>query len=213
MTDYFLRAAIIFALLACTAGPVQAATYAQTSEMPHACVEEWTPHYSCKIETQPTTIHVLVYGIHYGGNLVYNYKVVNNGDTPFHYFTIGSEFNSAQDSVNMDDEFPQLTRLPLGWKFGESGAEGTEIVLAPGSTSQPPNWTSSVFGQQETDNYYLNWLCDVSDDCDILPGQTLGGFSVTVPLKDSNISFPASTGQPVYTGPDEMYVKGGSRLG
>src|SRR5665647_314830 len=96
-----------------------------------------------------TGIRVLVYGVHYGGNIVYNYKVINNGDTPFNNFTIGSEFYSTNNS-----EYPQLTRLPLGWTYGREGETGTAIILAPGSTSQPAYWTSHVFGQQETDNYY-----------------------------------------------------------
>ena len=158
-----------------------------------------------------TGIHVLVYGVHYGGNIVYNYKVINNGDTPFNNFTIGSEFYSTNNS-----EYPQLTRLPLGWTYGREGETGTAIILAPGSTSQPAYWTSHVFGQQETDNYYLEWHAsrgpgDVSNS--ILPGQTLDGFSVTVPLEDSNISFPMVTGQPVHIGPDEMYIKGGFKVG
>jgi hypothetical protein len=158
-----------------------------------------------------TGIRVLVYGIHYGGNIVYNYKVINNGDTPFNNFTIGSEFYGEDGS-----EYPQLTRLPLGWTYGREGETGTAIILAPGSTGQPAYWTSHVFGQQETNNYYLEWRAsrgsgDVSNS--ILPGQTLDGFSVTVPLKDSHISFPMVTGQPVHVGPDEMYIKGGFKVG
>lgn len=163
---------------------------------------------SVQAQTAPpaTGIRILVYGIHYGSNIVYNYKVINNGDTPFKYFTIGSYFDSTAD-----EEYPQLTRLPLGWSYGRKGETGTAIILASGSTGQPPCWTSHVFGQQETDNYYLNWWCD--GDNVINPGQTLDGFSVTVPLEDSNISFPMVTGQPVHIGPDEMYIKGGFKVG
>lgn len=158
-----------------------------------------------------TGIRILVYGIHYGGNIVYNYKVINNGDTPFSYFTIGSYFDSAENY-----EYPQLTRLPLGWKYGRESETGTAIILAPGSTSQPPYWTSRVFGQQETDNYYLNWYAsrgpgDVLND--INPGQTLTGFSVTVPLVDNELSLPMVTGQPLFTGPDEKYLKGNFTVG
>ena len=64
--------------------------------------------------TPATGIRVLVYGIHYGGNLVYNYMVINNSDTPFSNFTIGSGFDSVEN-----DDYPQLVRLPLGWKEGE----------------------------------------------------------------------------------------------
>jgi hypothetical protein len=96
---------------------------------------------------------VLVYGIHYAGNLVYNYKVINNGDTAFNNFTIGSKFDSAEG-----DEFPQLVRLPLGWSWGAQGEVGTEIIIPPASTKHPQSWQLSVFGQQGTSGYYLKWL-------------------------------------------------------
>ena len=188
MNHFFFRITAILSLLAGIVGTV----HAQTA--PSA-----------------TGIRVLVYGIHYGGNLVYNYKVINNGDTPFQYFTIGSEFYSTDSS-----EYPQLTRLPLGWSYGETGETGTAILLAPASTGQPAYWTSRVFGQQETDNYYLNWHAtrghgNVSNI--IRPGQTLAGFSVTVPLVDNRLSLPMVTGQPLFTVPDEMYIKGGFKVG
>jgi hypothetical protein len=36
----------------------------------------------------------------------------------------------------------------------------------------------------------------------------LAGFTVPVPLVDNKLSLPMVTGQPVYTGPDEKYLKG-----
>lgn len=190
MNQLFFRTAAILSLLVITMGTAQARALAPIPA---------------------TGIRVLVYGIHYGGNLVYNYKVVNNSDAAFNNFTIGSGFDSVKNRLN-----PQLIRLPLGWKEGEIGEIGTEIVLAPSSTSQPPRWTSSVFGKQGTDKYYLEWLTpwDESDESNIINlGQTVAGFSVTVPLEDSKLSLPAVTGQPVFTGPDEMYVKGGFQVG
>jgi hypothetical protein len=166
---------------------------------------------SVHVQALATGIRVLVYGVHYGGNMVYSYKVINNGDTPFNNFTIGSYFKSEEDG-----ELPQLIRLPLGWSYGRTGETGTAIILAPASTSQPPYWTPHVFGQQENDNYYLKWHAsrgpgDVSNS--IRPGQTLAGFSVTVPLVDNSLDLPAVTGQPVFTGSDEMYIKGGFKVG
>lgn len=156
-------------------------------------------------------IRILAYGIHYGGNLVYNYKVVNDGKIRFNNFTIGSGFDNLGAY-----EIPQLTRLPLGWKYGREGETGVAIILAPGSTSQPAYWTSRVFGQQEADTYYLRWYAprgpdDVSNA--ILPGQTLSGFRVTIPLEDKGLDLPMVTGRPVFTGPDEMYLKGNFKVG
>ncbi len=188
MNHFLFRAAAFFSFLVCLAGLAQAQTPAPA-----------------------TGIRVLVYGIHYGGSIVYNYKVINNGDTPFNNFTIGSEFDSTENS-----EFPQLLRRPIGWTYGEKGAVGREIILAPGSTNQPPNWKPWMYGHQDTYLCYLEWHAprgpgDVSNA--IRPGQTLSGFSVTIPLADSKLILPLVTGLPVPTGPDEKYLNGNFKVG
>jgi hypothetical protein len=152
-------------------------------------------------------IRVLVNGIHHGGNLLYNYKVVNDSNTRIHSVIIGSKFDSVKDS-----EYPQLLRLPLGWAYGEVGEIGTEIILAPGSTSQPTGWKASVYGQQGTALYYLEWDTFRGYDGllnDIHPGQTLSGFSVTVPSVHTTIHPPHYS----LTAPDEMYVRGHFKIG
>jgi hypothetical protein len=152
-------------------------------------------------------VRIFGYGIHYGGNIVYNYKVVNSGTKTVRSFVIGNEFDSEEN-----DSFPQLLRLPLGWSYGRTGEIGTEIVLAPGSISQPQGWQSTVYGKQDSGMYYLEWNSYSGDESiDIYPGQTLAGFSVTVPLVDKKLLLPRVTGQPVYTGPDENYIKGSFR--
>jgi hypothetical protein len=137
---------------------------------------------------------------------LYNYKVINSGDTKFNNLIIGSRLDSAKDS-----EYPQLLRLPLGWTYGEAGEIGTEIILAPGSTSQPSGWKASVYGQQGTALYYLEWHTFRGSDGilnDIHPGQTLSGFSVTVPSVHTTIHPPHYS----LTAPDEMYVKGNFKV-
>ncbi len=134
-------------------------------------------------QTQP--VRVMVYGEHANGNIIYHYKVINNGDVALHNFVIGSVFDSK-----LGDEIPQLERLPLGWTYGQEGETGTEILLAPTSTSQPPYWTSQVYGQQESGNYYLEWKTTSDGQAyAIPPGQSLAGFRVSVPLYDPN-EFP-----------------------
>lgn len=149
-------------------------------------------------------VRIQVYGIHYGGNIVYNYKVVNTGTKTVIGFVIGNEFD-----VEENYSFPQLVRLPLGWTYGERGEIGREIILAPGSTSQPQGWQSKVYGQQDISWHYLEWNSySSSRSVAVQPGQTMAGFIVTVPLIDDKLSLPMVTGQPVYTGPDESYIKG-----
>ena len=186
MNTFCFRISAIALLMSCLVGTVQAQAPAPA-----------------------TGIRVQVYGIHFGGNLVYNYKVINNGDTPFNNFTIGSNFKHVEDG-----ELPQFYRRPLGWQYGITGETGTEIILAPDSTRQPPNWKSSMLGQQDIDFCYLKWLVPRGDGSnDIRPGQSLAGFSVTVPLVDKKLPLLAIKGKPVYTGPDEMYLKGGFKVG
>jgi len=151
-------------------------------------------------------VRILAYAIHRGGNIVYHYKVVNSGTKTVRGFVIGNEFD-----VEENYSFPQLIRLPLGWTYGERGEIGREIILVPGSTSQPMGWQSKVYGQQDISWHYLEFDIRRGADGtinDIKPGQTLAGFSVTVPLEDKNIFLPAVTGQPVYMGPDKNYLKG-----
>jgi hypothetical protein len=154
-------------------------------------------------------IRVQVYGIHYGGNIVYNYKVINNSNTPFNNFTIGGYFDNEKNFA-----FPQLTRLPLGWSYGREGETGPAIILAQGSTNHPAYWTSHVYGQEGTANYYLEWRTPWGQSSNaIQPRQTIEGFAVTVPLVDNMLTLPRVTGKPVFTGPDEMYIKGGFKIG
>ena len=130
-------------------------------------------------------IRVLVYGEHQGDNLVYHYTVVNNGTVGFNNFTVGSEYDPEQK-----DTWPELGKLPLGWRYGEKVEIGTEILLDPSSTTQPAGWVPWVYGQQDIDFYYLRWRGSPG----IAPGQTLSGFSVTVPKgKDPNL-FPMPPG-------------------
>lgn len=157
-------------------------------------------------QAQDAGVRILGYGIHFGGNIVYNYKVINGGTKTVIGFVIGNEFD-----VEENDNFPQLTRLPLGWSYGITGETGTAIILAPASTSQPAGWQSKVYGKQESGLYYLEWNSYTgtgSRSFAVQPGQSLAGFTVPVPLVDNKLSLPMVTGQPVYTGPDEKYLKG-----
>lgn len=130
-------------------------------------------------------IRVLVYGEHQRDNLVYHYTVINNGTVGFNDLTIGSEYDPEQAET-----WPELGKLPVSWRYGEKGEIGTEILLDPTSTRQPAGWRPWVYGQQDVDFFYLNWNGGTNG---VEPGQTLSGFSVSVPKgKDPNLlSMPA----------------------
>jgi hypothetical protein len=155
------------------------------------------------------TAHITVYGTHHGGNIVYHYKVINNGDVALHNFIIGSNFDNK-----LGYEIPQLERLPLGWSYGREGETGTAIILAPSGTGQPTNWGSKVYGQEEIDYYYLEWKTTAEDHSyGIPPGQSLSGFNVTIPLVDNGLTPPdyynaAQTGSQQ----DDIYLTGNFKV-
>jgi len=126
---------------------------------------------------QAESVRVQVYGTHEGTNIVYHYKVVNNSAITPYNIIIGSIFKSGWDS-----EGAQLERLPLGANIGREGEGGAEIKLAPTSTTQPPYWTAEMYGPGI---YSLEWhLLPDGQPYAIPPGQSLAGFSVTLPLFD-----------------------------
>lgn len=134
--------------------------------------------FSASSHAQPL-VRVLVYGEHQGANVVYHYTVINNGTVGFNNFTVGSEYDPTDKET-----WPELGKLPVGWRYGKKGEIGTEILLDPASTNQPAGWRPWVYGKQDIDFFYLNWNGRTNS---VEPGQTLSGFSVTVPRgKDAN---------------------------
>lgn len=159
---------------------------------------------------QTAAARILVYGTHQGGNIVYHYKVINNGDATLHDFVIGSSYNSTKG-----DEYPQLKRRPLGWEYGEQSETGTEILISPSSTSQPTGWIPLFFSQEgASGSYYLQWETTPTDNSYGIPaGQTLGGFTVTVPLVDARL-FPRRYYNATQTGTqqDDIYLTGNFKV-
>ena len=160
------------------------------------------------VQAQTPDVHMQVYGIHQGNDIIYNYKLINNSVETLQNFVIGSTYNTLKAY-----EYPQLKRKPVGWSYGKTGETGTEIILAPGSTRQPPNWTANLYGQEGTGYYYLEWeTMPDGQGTAILPGQSLAGFSVTVPLYDLH-EFPRNyynAGQvlgPTVGRDDDMYLR------
>lgn len=151
---------------------------------------------------QTLPIRVTVYGTHEGSNIVYHYKVINNGDVPLHEFVIGSAVNDKNP-----DGYPQLDRRPLGWGYGQEGETGTEILLAPTSTTQPPNWAASMCGKQEFSYHCLEWSVTAEGQAYVIPaGQSLAGFSISVALVD-NKQFPHKYYKATYV--NHEYYKAG----
>lgn len=111
--------------------------------------------FSSRLHAETVSARILVYGIHQGDNIVYHYKVINNSSETLHQFVLGSTYDPIDDT-----EYPQLERLPSGWSYGQEGETGTEILLSPASTTQPPHWSSDMYGQQESGWHYLRWATE-----------------------------------------------------
>jgi hypothetical protein len=158
------------------------------------------------VQAQPPAVRMQVYGIHQGSDIIYHYKLINNSAETLQNFVIGSTY-STEDK----EEYPQLERLPSGWTYGETG---TEIILAPGSTRQPPNWTANFYGQQENGNYYLEWETTPDGQVSgISPGQSLSDFSVSVPLIDNELSPPDYYNAAQVVGEqDDIYLTGSFKV-
>lgn len=155
-------------------------------------------------EILPSAVRLQVYGTHQGDNIIYSYKLINNSNETLQHFVLGSTY-----SVEDKGEYPQLERLPTGWDYGRESETGTAIILSPTSTSQPPYWTSNVYGQQESGNYYLEWgTAPDGKAYAILPGQSLAGFSVTVPLMDNELTPHRYSA----TGPNDRYLRGNFKV-
>jgi len=156
-------------------------------------------------------VRIQVYGTHEGPNIVYHYKVINNSSDAVSSFVIGSSFDTVENS-----EFPQLERRPAGWEYGVEGETGTEILLSPTSTRQPPYWTAKLGGQQEASNLSLEWsLTDGGQHYAVPAGQSLAGFSVAVPMVDMRLSpheyYNAGVSIPGWT-QNDMYLSGSFKL-
>jgi len=118
-------------------------------------------------ETLPP-ISVGVSQISNSGNTRYLYQVTNKSNAPVTSIIIGYNYYSAR---------PQLKTPPLGWSL-KSG-------IPQSSVTSPNGWTATVVTTEESNLLQIEW--SVSDPSSALaPGQTLQGFSVTLPKADDS---------------------------
>jgi hypothetical protein len=104
---------------------------------------------------------------------------------------------------------PQLRKLPLGWKYGKRGEIGAEIIVPSTSTTQPYGWVPWAYGQQGIGYFYLKWSTKREQFPGVKgvdPGQSLSGFSVTVP---AGVDRRVATWPPETEDYSGMFVEGG----
>jgi hypothetical protein len=103
------------------------------------------------------------------GTTRYEYRVVNRGPHRITAVRIGYDHSRGVFEL-------QVT--PKGWSF-DSG-------LAQGTFTSPANWHVNVVTGEESPSVEIEWESNKDGTADILPGQTLAGFSIITPEPDDN---------------------------
>lgn len=99
------------------------------------------------------------------GTIRYQYRVINSGTGTVVGLAIGSDYYHGVS---------ELHALPVGWDF--------DAGLPQGSSASPAHWNASVITTEESPVVEIEWRNDGT--ADIAPGQTVAGFSITVPQAD-----------------------------
>jgi hypothetical protein len=130
---------------------------------------------SVGIAMAQSPVNVGVYAEHYGGKLVYYYRVVNNSPDKINVVRIG--YDSKNDNDNYNDVW-ELLETPSGWSF--------DTGIPPASATSPPGWRVYVITLEESELLGVNWATIDNNSPELLPGQTLTGMSVTLDKADTN---------------------------
>lgn len=120
-------------------------------------------------------VNVGVYAEHYGGKVVYHYRVINNSPDKINAVEIG--YDSKNDNDNYNDVI-ELLELPSGWDF--------DTGIPPASATSPPSWRVYVITSEGMPEISVAWRAIDDNSPRLLPGQTLTGMSVTLDKADIN---------------------------
>jgi hypothetical protein len=101
------------------------------------------------------------------GTTRYEYRIVNRGPHRITAVNIGYDF--AKNIF-------ELQVSPKGWA-PESG-------IAQGSATSPVNWHVNVITQEDSLSMEIEWESNADGTADIMPGQTVTGFSIITPEPD-----------------------------
>ena len=131
---------------------------------------------------QPS-VTVKTYAQHVGNNIVYNYRVTNNGSKPLTKINIGC-ICPEDFTGNSPDNRPQLIIYPIDYVFTPAASAG----VSAGSYSAPAGWEGHMAGYDETGYFSMVFQPPYESDISLLPGQT-GTFSITTPKVDKRGDF------------------------
>ena len=120
-------------------------------------------------------VKVSAYAEHYGGKLVYHYRVSNN--SPYNIAVVRIGYDTKNDADNNNDVW-ELFELPTGWD--------SDTGIPPASVTSPLGWRAYVITLEETEWLGINWQVIDDNSPRLLPGQTFTGMSVTLDKADAN---------------------------
>ena len=130
---------------------------------------------SIEVAMAQPPVSVGVYGEHYGGKLVYHYRLTNNSPDNIPAIWIGHDTKNDSD-VNNDTW--ELVELPAGWDF--------KAGIPAGSATSPPGWKVYMITPEEIPGNAIAWETVDDNSPDLVPGQTFNQMSVTLNKADSN---------------------------
>jgi hypothetical protein len=126
------------------------------------------------------TARVQVYAEHQGGNVIYRYEIRNTGPGEIRRIQIGCDCRGGPVGV-----LPQLRVLPLQAEADRTDDFGTWFKLPPEATNQPPGWRARLLQPRGASGYWIEWYMPAARaNAGISAGQTLTGFSITLPGAD-----------------------------
>lgn len=149
------------------------------------------------IAAEELPVRVAVYAQHQGGNIIYHYEVRNSGPGELREFFIGCDC-----PLTVADRTPQLQALPAGVQPASLKPAGLAVIDAPAqSIRQPPGWRAQIAQLAGAPGHWLAWRMPAArSNAGIMPGQTVTGFSVTLPQEDAAYLEGSYTAHVVHNG-------------
>lgn len=112
---------------------------------------------------------VNAYGQHYGGKVLYHYRLVNNG--PYEISSVWIGYDSLNDNNHYTGVW-ELNELPSGLS--------DDLKIPPASVTSPLGWEAILINPEETPTHAIDWGVADSNSPRLPMGQTLSGMRITL---------------------------------
>lgn len=121
---------------------------------------------------------VRVHAEHRAGQVVYHYQIENRGRGEIREIALGCECRHWDGVVA-----PLLTVVPVGPQYGDPGYTGEAVSMTPEAARTPAGWQVGARRLPQTAQYWITW--HAVGPRGLAPGQTLKGFSISLPQPDA----------------------------